>query len=146
MPDITDLLKNLEALDLERLASQTLKEHEHVIADLNATQLSQGLKSDGTKLTPGYAATTIQRKKRKGQVTDRVTLDDTHQHYQGLYAKVDGQDIEYGSKVEYGQYLENRYNKGNAQIYGLNEDSREDLVNGFVEGAFLSKLHEQTGL
>jgi hypothetical protein len=143
--DALELLENLQQFDVKATAVEALKENEEVMADLNATQLSQGKRATGTEIRPPYAPLTIEIKKTKSglaAITDRVTLYDTGSHYRNLYAEVKGDEIEYGSKDLKIDDLQKKY----GAIYGLTKESKEDLIESHLEGDFLQKAHDATGL
>lgn len=147
--DALEFLDALDRVDLDHLAKQTLEKNKEVIADLIATQLSQGIRSDGTEILPSYAPLTIEIKKTKSGlagVTDRVTLYDTGEHYKELYAEVKGDDLVTGSLVEYSDALEKKYDTSKASVHKLTEDSKEELVVGYLQADCYDLLHQQTGL
>jgi hypothetical protein len=149
MPDALELLENIEALDIPTIARQTIVENKEVISDLIATQMSQGLRSDGTDILPDYAPLTIELKKGKqglAGVTDRVTLFDTGEHFKELYVEVKGDEMDYGSKVPYAEDLEEKYDTAKGSIHKMTEESQEELVNGYLENDFYSRINEATGL
>lgn len=141
-----DLLESLQDLDIDQVASDSLKEHEETIAEMNASQLAQGRKSDGKYITPEYADLTIELKKKKSglaAVTDVVTLFDTGSHYKNLYAEVKDKQIEYGSRDSKSEALQEKYGQN---IYGPDDDSKDELVEGFLKPTFEQKIEEKTGL
>jgi hypothetical protein len=127
MADALDILNNLKALDIDGIINETLVENERYMADLNATQLSEGLRSDGHDIIPEYAKLTIQIKEGKSGlagVTDHVTLFDTGDFYDAMYAEVQGAEIEFGSKDEKSKKLQEKYTD---KIYGLDDTSKTVL-------------------
>jgi hypothetical protein len=145
MPDVLDLLDNLESLNIKQVAIEALRDNEEIMADLNAGQMAKGKRATGTDIKPAYAPLTIELKKEKSglaSVTDRVTLYDTGSHYRNLYADVKGDEIEYGSKDPKSEDLQKKY----GAIYGLTNDSKEELIEGHLEGDFYDKVKEATGL
>lgn len=139
---------NLKTLDLAAIANKTLVDNQKVMADLNAVQLSQGLRADGKDIVPSYKALTVELKQNKpglAGVTDRVTLFDEGDHYRELYAEVQGQEIEYGSRDPKSAKLQEKYGKY-GPIYGLTNDSNEELVEQHLRPAFQSLIEEVTGL
>lgn len=147
--DGLELLNNLNALDIETIASETVSDVTEVIADLNATQLSEGLRADGSETLPSYSGTTVGVKKGKSGlsgITDRVTLYDTGAFYRGLYASVQGTEIEYGSRDGKADKLQEKYSTSKGSIFGLNEDSKDELVTGHLEPTWHKKISEATGL
>jgi hypothetical protein len=149
MADAMDLLENIEALDLPSICSSVLQNNEEVIADLNATQLSHGLRSDGTKITPEYAELTVMLKEGKSGlagITDRVTLFDTGDYYGGLYAEVQGQELTQGSTDEKADKLEKKYATQKGRLTALNVDSADELATGFLSPQFKANIEDSTGL
>jgi hypothetical protein len=144
--DALELLDNLTKMDIEDLAGAALKDNAEVIADLNALQMNQGFRADGTEILPSYTPLTVFLKKEKGQVTDHVTLRDTGDFQSELYAEVEGQTIEYGSRDSKSEKLEDKYSTAKGSIFGLTEDSRDELINQHLEEDFLNKVREGTGL
>lgn len=149
MADALEVLQVLQGLDVEAIAISTLKENEDIMADLNASQMAQGVRADGSEILPSYRPLTVELKSDKpglAGVTDRVTLYDTGEHYAELYADVKGDQIEYGSRDEKSAALQKKYDKKKGSIYGLTEDSKEELVTGSVGASWKQKIERQTGL
>lgn len=149
MADALEILQVLKSLDIEATAIATLQENEERMADLNAGQMAQGLRADGSEILPSYKPLTVELKSDKpglAGVTDRVTLYDTGEHYAELYAEVKGDQIEHGSHDGKSAKLQKKYDKKGASIYGLTIDSREELVNGPVGASWKQKIEQQTGL
>jgi hypothetical protein len=150
MADAVDLLENLAALDVEQIATSILKSNEEIMADLNATQLSQSMRTDGTEIFPSYKGLTIHIKETMksglAAVTDRVTLYDTGDHYRQLYAKVMGRELEFGSKDEKSAKLEKKYATSKGALYGLTEDSRDELVESHLRPEWAKDISSKTGL
>lgn len=147
--DALEVLDVLKKVDIESIAASTIEDNTDVIADLNATQLSQGLRADGSETLPSYSGTTIQSKRGKpglSGVSDRVTLFDTGSFYKGLYAAVQGTEIEYGSTDSKADKLQEKYSTSKGSIFGLNEDSKDELVTGYLEPDWQKKINEKTGL
>lgn len=105
--------------------------------ELNREQMYAGKRSDDTNIEPDYKPFTVRTKSAKGQPTDRVTLDDTGDHYRSLRTKVTPGKTELYSTDWKTDQLQAKYNTGsNSQIYGLSEESiavmrdflRPDLV------------------
>lgn len=147
--DPLDLLENINELNIPVICQEILENNEAVMADLNATQLSQGLRTDGTRITPEYAELTVMIKSEKtglSGITDRVTLFDEGDYYKGLFADVKGQDIFYGSTDPKEQALNKKYATAKGKLEGLNEDSADDLASGFLTPQFNDRIEKETGL
>lgn len=92
--------------------------------DANVQRLFDGKLTNGERITPDYADSTIDEKKRKGQPYDRVTLKDTGDMYSFLFVKVDNGSILFDSKVDYVDVLRKRYGE---MIFGLTDENKKDL-------------------
>ena len=144
-----EILDALKSLDLEAIARESLEENAEVMADLNAEQLARGLRADGSEILPLYKPLTIEIKQTKSglaAVTDHVTLFDTGSHYRELYAEVQGDEIEYGSRDEKSAKLQKKYSTSKGPIYGLTTDSKDELMNGPVAKSWRNKIESLTGL
>lgn len=145
MATALDMLYNLQSLDVHALAVETATEAEPDMVEAMQSQLSEGRRADGSEISPPYAPFTIEQKEKKtglASVVDVVTLFDTGSHYAGLFAKVQDDVIDYGSTDKKSASLQDRYGK----IYGLDEESREGLVEDFIHPRFESKVAKETGL
>jgi hypothetical protein len=76
MNNIIDGLETLLSSKMEDIVLAASDEQGALMAELNREQLTAGIRSDGSKITPPYAPATVAIKKKKGQPTDRVTLQD----------------------------------------------------------------------
>jgi hypothetical protein len=145
--DALELFTNLEGMNIHAIAMDALKMNTDVMADLNAEQMAQGIRATGSEIKPAYHPLTVEIKRTEktglAAVTDHVTLYDTGSHYRQLYAEVKGDEIEYGSRDSKSEKLENKYGR---TIYGLTEDSREELVQGSLQGDFCELAHIELGL
>lgn len=148
MPDALELLTALKKVNVIDLAKASITSNKELIADLNAGQLARGLRSDGSNILPSYSDLTIELKSRReglAGITDHVTLFDTGAHYKGLYADIKGNEIEYGSTDEKSKKLQKKYDTSRGSIYGLNQDSLEDLE-PHLRTSFFDDYEKVTGL
>lgn len=146
MATISGVLNRLKAFDASNAATTAIIETKESIADLNATQMFKGLRSDGSEILPSYSELTIQLKKAKGQPTDRVTLHDTGSFYQGIKVEVTGEKIDITSTDEKTEKLNKKYSKSRGNIFGLNNESKSEYINGFLRREFKNKVEAATGL
>lgn len=149
--DALEVLINIQQLDIKAIAEDNIYDVTEIIADLNADQLAHGIRADGSPTTPSYKDSTIAYKRGRpglSGVTDRVTLYDTGAFYAGLYAAVQGEDITFGSHDEKEAKLEKKYSRANGpqQIFGLTEDSKEELINSHLQTAWEEAIEKITGL
>lgn len=73
----------------EELTNEILR-CEPVIIDMITDQLYSGFDGYTRRIVPPYAMSTIKKKQRKGQPTNRVTLLDTGDFYKSLHVAFDG--------------------------------------------------------
>lgn len=148
-----DVYESLEQLDVESVITEVLEKKASQMADFNAFQLSEGLRADGSDITPPYAPLTVFLKRAKSGlagVTDHVTLYDTGAMYEAMYADVKGDEIEYGSKDPKADRLQARYDKtsktGAGSIFGLSQESREMLTETETGPLWEQIIEDKTGL
>lgn len=162
--DALEALENINQLNIVEVASQTIADNVEVIADLNATQLSQGIRSDGIKMSRRgvdyypYAELTVALKQDKSGlsgITDRVTLYDTGAFYRALYAEVQGEDVTIGGRDEKSDELEGLYSSPKNSIFGLTDgrrgdaegyNSKDELITSVLQSSWEKKITEVTGL
>lgn len=143
--DALDLKEVLEGLNIEEISAGVVQDNSEVIADLNAGQLAQGIRSDNKPVLPEYSPLTVQLKSEKSglsAVTDHVTLFDKGDFYKGLEAQVKGTEIDYGSKDPKADKLQKKYGD---QIFGLTDDSADELSEGFIRPQVIDKIEQKTG-
>lgn len=135
--------ETLKNVDLEFEAAESFNESSKEFERLNTEQLYMGITSEGKEITPAYAASTIVRKKSKGQPYDRVTLRDTGQFYQKLDAYADNNKIYIDSDVDYSKYLAEKYTD---KIFGLSKDNKKQFSFGPYWSVLKVRLENVTGL
>lgn len=136
----------ISALDVNQLAIESLKATVDKMADLNVLQMSRGLRSDGSAITPDYANSTIQIKKAKGQEWRFVTLHDKGDFYRASYAKVQGNRVEMGSTDSKTAKLEKKYSKARGSIFGLSDKYLMGFISEDLRPMWAKKASELTGL
>lgn len=126
------MAKNLKKINkgIDAVVISYAKEYESEIIDLNTEQLYQGIDSNGEDISPPYRPMTISIKQGLGQPTNRVTLKDEGDFYDGFFVNYGNDWFALGSDDEKAQKLEKKYG---ADIYGLTDKSKEDLVSYFKE-------------
>lgn len=115
---------------LDRIIIGLVRDNEHLVIDFNTEQLQKGVYDSGDSITPGYTAKTISIKQEKGQPTDKVTLYDEGDFYQGFYVVYGDSYFALGSDDEKTQKLERKYGQN---IFGLTEDNKQELVEHFKD-------------
>lgn len=138
-----ELIKNL---DLHALMIESATDAEDEMVKANEDQLSRGVRADDTDIAPPYTYFTIQQKELKSGlagITDVVTLFDTGAHYAALFAKVNGDEIEWGSNDSKSPALQEKYGD---EIYGLSLESREFLIEDYLFDRFAGKVERALAL
>jgi hypothetical protein len=133
------LLDRLEKVALDRIevfVDKAATAQAGLMADLNREQLNDGIKSDGTPITPAYKPRTIEIKKRKGQPYNKVTLLDKGPFQAGIKASKKMGVFELESTDSKEEDLKEKYSE---EIEGLTE---ENLAK--VSKAMLPSLIRQT--
>lgn len=113
---------------LKKIILNAVKEQTPSLIDLQQEQLSAGLLDMGDEIKPPYRPRTIEKKKKKGQPTDRVTLRDKGAFYRNMYAKFTDV-IEISSRSAKTAKLKNKYDGGQrgGEIFGLTPGNKEIL-------------------
>jgi hypothetical protein len=126
------VIENIEGFlsEIEKVIIDLCKDRKEFIIELQREQLWGGKDGDGEKIRPPYAASTIKRKRRLGQPTDRVTWKDKGDLYNSIDVKFREREFELVTDDRKAKYLFRRYGKN---VFGLNEDSREKLRNDMNE-------------
>ncbi len=125
---VQDMIDDLK--DFERLRDQILldlvKDRERQIIQMNKEQLKSGTTGQGSEITPAYRPSTIERKKRRGQPYDRVTLEDEGDFHASFFVNYGDDFFELDSDDQKRVYLERKYGE---KIYGLNVENLGRLIN-----------------
>lgn len=140
---LRDTIKNLEAFDFHQELVNIIEDNKDKLADFQAMQLYSGKNSTGQDINPPYSPYTVAEKKKKGQVTDRVTFKDTGELYQSLYGQV--QNDQYDILSQNYKYAKMIQRSGQRTV-GLNEDSRNEFARDITFPAIQKVFLEKTGL
>lgn len=148
MGTVASLIRNLNTLDLGSEVVEAVKETAQDFIDINTEgQLLQGTNASGGLIKPNYADKYYARKKAimnplPGFGTPDLKL--TGEFYKRFeIGKVDTQQIEIKSDVDYAQYLEAKYSEN---IYGLNDTNRPKYTFGAFFEALKKRITNVTGL
>lgn len=130
------MYNKLDKVDVHEASQMSIIDTDRDLARVQQEQLFQGLRSDGKRIKPGYATSTKDYKRKKGQPFDRVTLKDTGQFYSGILIDVRGETFVITSADEKTGKLEDKYG---FRIFGLNKESRIEY-NPILRKALLNRL------
>lgn len=110
-------------------AEQAVKSAEPLERDitaLNVAQMNQaGTDNTGRAITPSYTANTVAYKRRKGQPANRVTLRDTGDFHDSVFAVFEGDEITLYADDEKTPKLIAKYG---TDVLGLDQDSIKKLI------------------
>jgi hypothetical protein len=110
---------------------------------LNQGQVSLGVRSDGTEITPTYSDLTIMLKDEKGQESRWVTLKDTGSFWSDMFVDVGNNSYEVGSADAKSESLEKKYGK---KIYGLTKESKsEEYIPLYLLPAVQDRITKRLG-
>lgn len=131
--------RKFEALNTDQVIEEVLIESTGQMADLNAEQINQGVKADGSQM-PDYSFRSVFQ---YGKPPGPIKLRDTGAWQQGLYARVAGDKIEFSSSDGKNDKLIDRY--GN-QIVGLSEKFKAEVIRESIRPGVKQKIFDATGL
>lgn len=134
---LTGIFRDLIEIEfgLEAEAIDIIHDNNNIIIDMNTRKLYAGLNSRGQSLESiggSYSPVTIAIKKSEGQLTDRVTLRDTGDFYEGFYVNASSGMWHLSSNDEKTDELIKQWG---SDIFGnTNEDEREFNVEYILPG------------
>lgn len=105
--------------------------HEAEIVDMNIGQMMDGRNADGSSIQPAYAPLTVEIKKAKGQVFDKVTLRDEGLFHQGTYLEKQGFPTEVNSTDKKTGKLDEKYD--GEKFFGISEDNKKIITKEVIK-------------
>ena len=134
------------SLDVTAAAIKSVSDTSGSYSDLNAEQMSQGLRADGNEIIPSYRPLTIRMKqlfgKGLGAVTDRVTLYNEGDFYRGIKTTVEGLQVVTTSTDKKREGLEEKY----GDIFGLSQRYKQEYVEEYLRPYWKEIIQRETGL
>ena len=88
MATLDEIQDCFENIDIGEVAKMSIMDTKEEFLRLQKEQLWNGINSKGENITPPYTEMTIEIKERKGQPSERVTLNDTGDYYEGMYLDI----------------------------------------------------------
>jgi len=132
---IEDLQKNKDKIILNLVS-----EYDDFVIGLNQAQLyNDGIRGDGSQITPPYARLTLRIKRKKGQPTNRVTLKDTGDFYDSFYIELGSNSFLINARDSKTIDLKQKYED---EILGLTEKSIGELSQ-FLKGKLIEQLRNE---
>lgn len=140
MEAITNLIGNLTKYrdNINNYMEDITRSIEDEIKELNVhQQYDLGQDRYGNAITPEYAESTIRYKRRKGQPTDRVTLQDTGQYHDTFKIRYEAEGFELYANDWKAGFLDRKYGK---EIYGLQDEAARELADQVYQPRMIQKL------
>jgi len=141
MATVKQALENWTELSkmFEILAVDAMYETADEAIKLNVEQLYDfGIKSTGEIVTPDYTPLTVSIKRRKGQITDHVTLKDTGAFHKSFNAKRITDGIEIDATDSKREKLVEKYS---GSIFGLADGSKK-MYKDFLKPQLLLSIRK----
>jgi len=91
-------------------------------------QMFSGINASGNAISPDYANSTINYKKRNSQPYDRVTLKDSGDFYDSIEIEARTDDFVISTQITYSIYLVTKY----AEILGITDTNLQTFVNTYT--------------
>lgn len=128
---------------LSQELENTILDNESVIVEMITQQqlYEQGIEGRGIEISSyaPYAESTIRKKIKKGQPTNRVTLKDTGDFYKSLRIEFDDKGFYIASNDFKSPYLLEKYGP---TIFRLTDENLKILIHRYVRPALTVKLKE----
>lgn len=140
MEAITNLIENLTKYkaNINEYMEDITRSIEDEIKEINVhQQYDLGQDRNGDAITPEYAESTIRYKRRKGQPTDRVTLQDTGQYHDTFKIRYEDEGFELYANDWKAGFLDKKYGK---EIYGLHDEAARELADQVYQPRMIQKL------
>jgi hypothetical protein len=156
--DALELLENIEALDIETIAGDALRDHQDRYVELNKEQLLEGKLSTGMDITPSYLSDPyfktpaaaqkysdwkdkITPNPKRGKGVPNLFIIGSFHNSISMEIKKDSYEILSDYK-DAGDIM----SKFTENIFGLDEEKAEQLIEEGLADSFYDKAHEQLGI
>ena len=146
MEGINALLKGFESLqtDLDEITLKAVKTNEKQVLDLNRDQMQSGIKSDGQPIKPEYTRRTKSIKKSKGQPIDRVTLKDTGDFHNSVFASYSANSFMILASDQKTTKLKQKYGRDILGLTDQNIDKTANIIKNDVSKELKKRLNALT--
>lgn len=141
MATILSMLRRFEALDTDKVITDTMQQSTDAIADTSAEQINSGIKSDGTEM-PDYSFRSVFQ---YGKQPGPIRLRDKGSWQAGKYAAVVGDRLVISSTDPKNDMLENNP-RWAGQIHLLSDKYKAEVMREAVRPAFKQNIEQATGL
>ncbi len=127
---------------LYRIMGEVVTENQPYIKKLNEDRLSRGLNTDGSYIDPPYSPYTVSKKRKKGQQSNYVTLEDEGNFYEGIFTDVFNAAFTVDSTDEKANDLVEKYGD---LILGLSKEDKAEFA-AYIKPQFIAKIRNYIGL
>ena len=124
---------------LEQCLKEEIEKYGYYLTDIIRIQLDLGIDGNMRRIHPPYALRTIQKKIKKGQPIDRVTLKDTGDFYNSLYVVFEEDGFRIASNDEKAKYLIAKYGE---PILRLDDRDFTRFLRYYIRPALAERLKE----
>lgn len=131
--------------EIEKSLFPTLKEvfdrYQGVIKEYNTEEqlYNNSIDSKGLTIQPSYAQSTVNYKRKKGQISIRVTLKDTGDFYESVQIIPQDDKLIIETSIEYAKYLTKKYGK---DILGVTDENLETFYKKYISQEIEHKTDE----
>ena len=158
MADALEILETIQKLDIVAIAGATISESKDLILAKNREQLLEGKLSTGKDITPSYLDDPYFKSKEAAQRysdwKDEITpnpkrkkgtpnLIITGPYHRSIDLKVTGEDFEFLSSFKNAKDIEKKFTEN---VYGLDDDNKEELIDERLNESWQRTVEAQTGL
>lgn len=119
------MLEAAKMLDPDAIMEMSMVAGADVYVRQQKEQMFDGINSEGLAIEPEYTMFTVIMKEAKGQPSTRVTLKDTGEFYQGIYAEMKSYGLEVDSKDSKSNALQEKYGD---EIFGIQGEYRQPYL------------------
>jgi hypothetical protein len=148
----------LNAVDFAEIASAALSKHTDDMAEMTRQQLLEGKLSTGKDISPTYLEDPYFKSKdaaqRYSDWKDKITPNQkrkkgvpnliiTGPFHNSIQVDIKGEDFVYQSSFKNSADILNKFSE---DIFGLTEDSKEDIIEGGLFEDWRNGVEEKTGL
>lgn len=119
-----DLIDKLKNFPKEEMVQNAVKNNQKFVVNLNREQMLDGKDANDAPITPGYAASTKERKRRLGQPTNKVTFFEQGEFHGKMFLKDDREGIEIDSNSNTTKFLVKR---SGSDIFGITDKNADKI-------------------
>ena len=145
MSDIGTIIEKLKAIDTDVVIEDAMKNSEEELTSVNKKQLYQGFNREQGRLKEYHFAVYAEVKHRMNPIPGEGNPDlyATGSFYKGLYAKVNGNEVQIDSTDPKNDELQQKYGE---DIMGLGGIFKEEFIDQTLRPNFNKLIEEKTGL